>query len=203
MRAEFFARFGLYVERGFLDSADCRKLRTEMTSTSADAATVAVEGVEAIDDAYRRTKQARVSQATQSSLEQHLTALMPALAGHFGLKLSGLQRPQFLIYREGDYFRPHPDNSDRPDAARYVRDRRVSAVLFLNDNSEGPPEPDCYTGGALAFYGLMDEADQGASVGLPLEGEEGMLIAFPSDLIHAVQPVTGGERYTSVAWFYE
>jgi SM-20-related protein len=40
------------------------------------------------------------------------------------------------------------------------------------------------------------------SVGFGVEGEEGLLIAFRSDLLHEVTPVTHGERYTLVSWFY-
>ena len=37
-------------------------------------------------------------------------------------------------------------------------------------------------------------------VGLPLVGESGLLVAFDSNLTHAVTPVTHGERYTVVTW---
>jgi 2OG-Fe(II) oxygenase superfamily len=68
-------------------------------------------------------------------------------------------------------------------------------------NRRIPDEPAGYSGGSLVFYGLMGESS-GKTVGLPLAGETGMLIAFPSDLVHAVSPVTAGERYTIVSWFY-
>jgi predicted 2-oxoglutarate/Fe(II)-dependent dioxygenase YbiX len=49
----------------------------------------------------------------------------------------------------------------------------------------------------------MDDAIGGENVGLPLAGEAGLLIAFPSHLVHSVSPVTAGERYTLVTWFFE
>jgi predicted 2-oxoglutarate/Fe(II)-dependent dioxygenase YbiX len=163
-------------------------------------ATVAEEQAgDAVDDAYRKTKQAEVSAATAARISEQLVKARPTLANHFQQELAGMQKPQLLLYREGDFFRAHPDSSDQPGAADYVRQRRVSAVVFLNGAT--PDEPAGYSGGSLVFYGLMGERS-GKTVGLPLDGETGMLIGFPSDLVHAVLPVTVGERYTIVTWFY-
>ena len=201
LRAEFFTRFGLYVEREFLSRPVCASLMEEMRAGAGTPATVAEgQAGDAVDDAYRRTKQAEVSVATAARISEQLLEARPTLANHFRWELAGTQKPQFLLYREGDFFRAHPDSSDQPEAADYVRQRRVSAVVFLNDAS--PDEPAGYSGGSLVFYGLMDESSNGETVGLPLAGETGMLIAFPSDLVHAVSPVTAGERYTIVSWFY-
>jgi predicted 2-oxoglutarate/Fe(II)-dependent dioxygenase YbiX len=38
-------------------------------------------------------------------------------------------------------------------------------------------------------------------VGLPLEAEPGLLITFRAEALHAVSPVTHGERRTIVSWF--
>jgi predicted 2-oxoglutarate/Fe(II)-dependent dioxygenase YbiX len=46
------------------------------------------------------------------------------------------------------------------------------------------------------------EDREGGSIGLPVTGEAGSLIAFPSDMVHEVTPVSRGERYTVVSWFY-
>jgi predicted 2-oxoglutarate/Fe(II)-dependent dioxygenase YbiX len=105
------------------------------------------------------------------------------------------------LYREGDFFRAHPDDSAKADAPDFVRRRSVSAVVFLNGVS--PTESDGYSGGSLVFYGLMDDGTSEESVGLALAGETGLLIAFPSELVHSVSPITAGERYTLVGWFFE
>ena len=200
LRAEFFTRFGLYVEREFLSRPACASLMEEMRAAAGAPAKVAEEQVgDAVDDAYRRTKQAEVSATTAARISEQLVKARPTLANHFRQELAGTQKPQFLLYREGDFFRAHPDSSDQPGAADYVRQRRVSAVVFLNGAT--PDEPAGYSGGSLVFYGLMDESS-GKTVGLPLDGETGMLIGFPSHLVHAVSPVTAGERYTIVSWFY-
>lgn len=62
------------------------------------------------------------------------------------------------------------------------------------------PRPQTFGGGALALYGLLNDA-RGQNYGFPLEPEQGQLIAFRSDLWHEVKPVTHGERFTIVSWF--
>ena len=200
--AEFFTRFGLYDEREFLSPEVCASLRNEMRAATGAPATVA-EGQEgdAVDETYRRTKHAEVSAPTAARIGEELLKSVSGLAKHFERPLVGVQAPQFLLYREGDFFRPHPDDSKKPDAPDFVRQRSVSAVVFLNGATPG--EPAGYSGGSLTFYGLMDDSVSGESVGLPLGGETGLLIAFPSHLVHSVSPVTAGERYTLVSWFFE
>jgi SM-20-related protein len=74
----------------------------------------------------------------------------------------------------------------------------VSIVVFLN--GEGDPADDqSYTGGSLTFYGLMRDA-RADDRGFPVTGEAGLLVAFPSQLVHSVTPVTCGMRFTIVSW---
>lgn len=201
MRADFFTRFGLYVEKDFLEPEWCARLSAEMTAAAGRPATVA-EGAagEAVDEAHRRTRLAEVSPESTAMITDRLLAAKAEISGHFERELSGLQKPQFLAYGVGDFFHTHADTSDDPTEAAYVRDRLVSAVIFVNGETE-EREPLGYGGGALSFYGLMDEGAQGEKIGLPLTGEAGMLVAFPSELVHGVLPVTCGERYTIASWF--
>jgi len=199
--ADFFARFGLYAERDFLSQVACARLIDEMRAATTAPATVADEHGETVVETSRRTKQAQVSATAAAPIDSGLMEALPRLATHFGRRLAGMQAPQFLVYREGDFFRPHHDDSEEPEAPDFVRQRSVSAVVFLNSDSAG--EPAGYSGGELTFYGLMDDDVSGESVGLPLAGETGLLIAFPAHVVHSVSPVTAGERYTVVSWFFE
>jgi SM-20-related protein len=199
--AEFFTRFGLYAEREFLSPEVCASLRDEMRAATGAPATVADGQDDAVDETHRRTKQTEVSPTTAARIGEELLKAVPGLAKHFERRLVGVQAPQFLLYREGDFFRAHQDDSKKPEAPDFVRQRSVSAVVFLNGSTPGDPAG--YSGGSLTFYGLMDDSASGESVGLPLAGETGLLIAFPSHLVHSVSSVTGGERYTLVSWFFE
>jgi len=202
LQAEFFTRLGLYAEREFLSPDLCAAVRAEMRSAEGAPATVA-EGHEgrAVDEAYRKTKLAEVSAETAAQIGAALENVLPALAQHFDRELVGMQPPQFLLYREGNFFRPHRDDSEKSDAPGFVRQRSVSAVVFLN--GAAPEEAGGYSGGSLTFYGLMDDSADGRSVGLPIRSETGLLVAFPSELLHAVSAITAGERYTVVTWFFE
>jgi predicted 2-oxoglutarate/Fe(II)-dependent dioxygenase YbiX len=199
--ADFFTRFGLYAERTFLSREACARLRDEMRAATAAPATVADEQGETVVETSRRTKQAQIPATAAAPIKTGLLEALPRLAQHFGVRLAGMQAPQFLLYREGDFFRPHHDDSEETEAPDFVTQRSVSAVVFLNGDGAG--EPDGYSGGSLTFFGLMDDNVSGESVGLPLAGETGLLIAFPAHVVHSVSPVTAGERYTVVSWFIE
>lgn len=196
-RADFFVSFGMFAQRGFLDAALCEELRREMAAASSHPSTVAEEAADAVDEGYRKTVSAEVSDATKSLVRNRLEELKPLLERHYQTSLNGCQPPQFLRYREGDYFRAHADREEEgPD---YVTERRLSAVVFLNGESDGS-EPGSYSGGALTFFGLMGDP-RGDALGFPLVGEAGLLITFNANTVHSVTPVTRGERYTIVTWF--
>lgn len=153
-----------------------------------------------LDQTMRRTGVAHVSASTLSWLEERLRATKPALEDHFLVQLSAWQRPQFYIYEEGDFFKAHRDRDDTdPVAPDWVKARQVSVSILLNDERgglDGRP----YRGGALVFHGHRGDR-RGTGFEIPLEGEEGMFIAFPSDWTHEVRAVTSGRRYSIVTWF--
>jgi SM-20-related protein len=194
----FFRRFGIFAEEGFLEASACADLTTEMREAQGMPATVSLSA-EHIDVDYRRTSMAQVSDATRHFVERRLEETRPSLERHFGETLREMERTQFLVYREGDYFRRHTDSP--PAASARNKDvRRVSIVLFLN--AEGAAgRQDGYGGGQLTFYGLLGDDTRGEGIGLPLTASPGLLVAFRSELVHAVTPIAHGERYTVVSWF--
>lgn len=198
--ADFLRRLGLFVEPDFLDIALCESYRSEMQSAAARPATVSARAEDEVDESYRRTKQAEVADDTAAAIQERLLALKPSLEQHFGLSLSSLQKPQFLIYREGDFFRPHADSSDDEDATEGVKGRQVSVVAFLNDE-RAEATPGAYGGGALTFYGLLGDDSSDSPIGVPIEGKAGQVVGFRSSVTHGVAAVTHGERFTVVSWF--
>jgi SM-20-related protein len=199
--ANFFVRLGLFAIPGFLEPDLCRRLRGEMGSSEVTQATVRDSGVTyGVDESTRRTRSANVDASMASVVEGRLLAIMDRVAQHFALQLTGVQDLQFLIYQEGDFFRRHVDRTpDQEDDASFVKERQVSALIFLNGQTS-EHGADGFDGGALTFYGLLDD-DRGVGLGLPVTAEPGLLIAFPPSLVHEVTPVTSGERYTVVTWF--
>ena len=197
--ADFFTRFGVFVIKDFFDADLCARLRSETRSNAHIQATV-YKRIDRVDESARRTKAAKVSAQTISFVKERLLAVKPMLESHFNLTLTGCQEPQFLSYKEGDFFQPHQDSSDESDYAEYIKARQVSVVIFLNGETR-EPTPDSYTGGSLIFYGLMNDP-RCQAIGFPLSGEAGLLIAFRSDIFHEVKTVTHGERYTIVSWLF-
>jgi predicted 2-oxoglutarate/Fe(II)-dependent dioxygenase YbiX len=154
---------------------------------------------------HRRTTMVQVSEETRRLVDQRLRKAIPALERHFAQTLSEMERPQFLVYRKGDYFRPHRDSPAEGSAyrnkpIRRVAVRRISTVLFLN--AEGAPEDEGhYGGGRLTFQRLVGKDAHGEDMAHALHPRPGMLVAFRSQTVHAVTPVTHGVRCTVVSWF--
>jgi predicted 2-oxoglutarate/Fe(II)-dependent dioxygenase YbiX len=193
-----FARFGLFVARNFFDQTLCRSIRSELASAPEELAKVgkAYELKPNIRSARVRKPSASICSTVRARLEE----LRPVLSQHFGIPLAGFEDGQFLCYKEGDHHRLHQDRNEDPDAPAFLRKRKVSVVLFLNAAVK-QPAAETYGGGSLTFFGLLQDPNC-AFIGLGVDGEEGLLIAFWSEVYHAVTPVTHGERYTFVDWFF-
>ena len=197
----FFAKLGLFVVEDFFDKQTCVQIQAEMRTVDHTRAEV-VDGsskVELVKQTSRRTLDARVSGRTSEQVKVRLRSLQPELESHFRIGLSDCETPQFLIYKPGDFFRPHRDGDDDPDKPEYINKRRVSLIIFLNDQSE-EHRPNTYSGGSLTLYGVVSEP-RWAKYGFHLTGVAGLLIAFRSELFHEVGEVAAGERYTIASWF--
>ncbi|MGH7899901.1 MAG: 2OG-Fe(II) oxygenase [Candidatus Binatia bacterium] len=200
LRSDFFARFGMLVAEKFFDEDSCARLRREARSATVARAAVwnGVDNV--VDETARRTARAGVSSEAEALVERRLLELKPRLERHFRLGLRGVQKPQFLIYRRGDFFECHTDDNPEPVAPARLKERQVSVVIFLNGEG-GNGDRATSTGGALTFPGLIDDPRLKAR-GFPVRGESGLLIAFRSNVVHGVSPVVRGKRYTVVSWFF-
>ncbi|MFD2053826.1 2OG-Fe(II) oxygenase [Mesorhizobium calcicola] len=140
----------------------------------------------------RRTTRAEVSPATEA-LDVLLARQKAALERHFGLALGAWEKPQFLHYREGDFFVPHQDGNT-PLIHDESRFRRISAVIFLNRQSDEPP-PESYAGGSLVLHGPYS----GPDLRVAMPALPGSLVAFRSETTHEVTPITRNERFTVVS----
>ncbi len=184
---------GLFVEEGVLDLDLCARIRSEMSSVGQTPAEIRYEGGKELDRSFRSTGLANVSRKTVETVHERFSALQPRLREHFGFRPGPCEEPQFLRYTEGDFFRPHRDNS-------LLKHRRLSLVVFLNDQGE-QPQSHTYSGGALVFYGLIADP-RAENIGLPLAGKAGIGVAFRPEVVHEVEPVTHGERSSIVTWYH-
>ncbi|HYY99071.1 MAG TPA: 2OG-Fe(II) oxygenase [Pyrinomonadaceae bacterium] len=194
------ARSELFLVRDFLDAQERASVSAEARAAAAHPAPVYIEGAEGlVHEDVRKTSSLEVSAALVSEVERRLRELRGRIEEHFGLSLKGCEPPQFLRYGEGDFFVRHQDGDTDQMEFDHLRVRKVSVVVFLNGASE-EPRAETYDGGALVIYRAGVDAQAGPLV-FPIPGEAGLLVAFRSDTLHEVTPVTRGERFTVVSWF--
>ena len=196
----FFRNLGLFVRTDFFDDATRVRIRGEMWAADSEKGLIFRGRLEAevLDETRRKVLvSTHLEKDIKARVKDQILALKPSLEEHFGISLQDMEKPVFLRYGEAAFYKPHTDTNpdDPPERLR----RRISVVIFLNEAAKEPAE-NCYGGGSLTFYGLLDGPEWEKCV-LPLEAEPGLLIAFRSEMLHEVQPVTFGERFTIVTWF--
>jgi predicted 2-oxoglutarate/Fe(II)-dependent dioxygenase YbiX len=195
--SSFFRNLGLFVRNDFLSPDTCAQIRTEMCTSETWKALIyrgeTGEGI--LDEGVRKSLRVRVQESTITTVREQMRAIKPSVEQHFQMSLGDCDPPNFLSYGEGAYFKPHLDASGHPD----ISYRQVSLVVFLNACTKEPAE-NCYGGGSLTFYGLM-KGPKWEDCAFSLEADMGSLLAFRSDILHEVQPVTFGQRFSIVSWF--
>jgi SM-20-related protein len=192
------AAFNLYLERGWFDAAQCDELIAELSSAPEAPATLYGRGqAGAVDERVRKVARLAPSAETGSMVVRRLAQARTAIAGHFGLSLTHCEEPQFLRYREGDFFVAHQDGNTGMLLTDKEQSRKVSVVIFLSRQSE-TPEPGTFGGGSLVFSEWR-AARRAGRYSLPVE--VGMLVAFTADTTHEVTPVAWGDRYSIVSWY--
>jgi SM-20-related protein len=122
----------LFVVKHFFEPRVCDAIVGEMKTTKASAATVYGKGNSgSVDANVRNTLRVVPSSETVDLVTQRLLSCKQAVEEHFSLTLDECEDPQFLRYREGDFFVAHQDGNTgmlRLDTER----RRISTVIFLN-----------------------------------------------------------------------
>jgi SM-20-related protein len=180
----------------FVDPAFCASMVDEIRASAGAPATVYGTGIApAVHTAVRSATRVLVSSDLVDAIVDRLEAARPEIARHFGRELSHCEEPQFLHYRAGDYFVAHQDGNTaliRDD----TRHRRVSVVLFLNEQFAGP-KAGTYAGGDLVFHGAYP--DWTARHRAP--ASPGALVAFRAETTHEVTPVIHGDRFTVASWY--
>ncbi|HMF55338.1 MAG TPA: 2OG-Fe(II) oxygenase [Pyrinomonadaceae bacterium] len=198
--SELVERFRLFLIEGFLEAQTCEQLIAETRLAWGGPATVYRPGAPSpVDESLRKTTRFMLSAETTEFVRQRLLEQREKVESHFQLTLSDCESPQFLFYKEGDFFVPHQDGNTEQLQFDHLRVRRVSVVIFLNRQST-QPTPDTYCGGSLAFYEANADPRR-KELGFHLNGEPGLLVAFPAETTHEVTPVAHGERYSIVCWY--
>jgi SM-20-related protein len=190
----------LYLARDFLDVHTCANLRDEALHVPTTQAPVYIEGSnEHVHETVRRTTSFHPDDQWFSSIHSRFMEQKPFLEEYFGVRLIDCERPQFLHYREGDFFVRHQDGNTEQFEFDHLKIRRISIVVFLNKYSD-EPEANTFAGGELNFYD-KNYAPGAEPLLFSLKGETGLLVGFTADTMHEVMPVVRGERFTIISWF--
>ncbi len=99
-------------------------------------------------------------------------------AEHYRFKIDAMETPHFCEYREGECSPLHNDFASDANT-----NRKLTLIVFLSD-------PNAFTGGQLHLYPFLKRDIQ----------QQGNLIIFPSYIMHQVEPVIRGVRYSLVSW---
>jgi predicted 2-oxoglutarate/Fe(II)-dependent dioxygenase YbiX len=198
---DFFRKRGFLLKATFLDHETCAELCEELQRGIAHPAEIIGGPDGAVDPSIRNAGDVELTSDLAMEVGRRILGLRDEIATHFRVAVAGCEGPSFLVYRPGGFYEPHRDRTTG-DLAREsnATARRISVVVFLNAVSR-QPGPNEYSGGALTFYGLFDDPAW-REYGFAIDPTPGLLVAFPSDLLHEVTPVTAGVRYTVVDWLH-
>jgi SM-20-related protein len=183
--------------KSFLSPAECADLRAELRQAAGSQATVLGQDPGgAVKPLVRRSTRMSMPAYAAEQITARLMQQTGALEQRFGRALSSCEPPQFLRYLQGDFFVAHQDGNT-PLIHDDSRFRKVSAVIFLSALSQASG-PDSYGGGTLVLHGPYS----GTDLRVPLTPAPGTLICFRAETTHEVLPVTHGERFTIVSWYW-
>jgi SM-20-related protein len=183
--------------KSFLSQAECAALRAELRQAAGSQATVlSPDPGGEVKPLVRRSSRMSVPARTAEQITALLMQQTDALEKRFGHALSSCEPPQFLRYLPGDFFVAHQDGNT-PLIHDNSRFRKVSAVIFLSAFSLSSA-PESYGGGALVLHGPYS----GPNLRVPFMPAPGTLICFGAETTHEVLPVTHGERFTIVSWYW-
>lgn len=183
---------------GFLAPGECCALIGEIDAACQEQAEIWLGQEFGVHPESRLGSIATLATTTEEFVQDRLWGVMAQLEERYRCQVSHVSGVTALIYRRGDHFAAHSDGGVDEDAPSEVTRRRVSLVVALNDGASEQPD---FTGGELHFYpscppGFEPAPDDFVAV----RSQPGLLIAFPSPMVHRVTPVIEGCRYSLALW---
>ena len=192
------AHYGLLIHRNFIDDAVCNSIIEQTRCNSSTRATVygRADG-DMVDERVRKASRITPTTNDINHVTRRLLDYKGTIERHFNSALRDCEAPQFLRYEVGDFFVAHQDGNTGLIRLASDKERRISIVIFVNNQTE-EPIANTFSGGSLRFsdYRANPQLRQ-----FDLAAETGMLVAFRSEITHEVTPVTHGERYSIVSWY--
>lgn len=169
---------------GFSDE-EIEQIKQVCATLNVEEAMVGIGNTDAIDKNARRTKVGWLKNQPETSwLYDRIAFIARSLNSQFyRFNLYGfIEDFQYTLYEEGNqgFYTWHVDQNIKAECPR-----KLSLVLQLSDPSD-------YEGGDLEIM-TNDNPATAAK-------QKGLVVAFPSYVLHRVTPVTKGTRQTLVVW---
>lgn len=115
---------------------------------------------------------------TQMAMQRILPVLKQVNQAHYRFQINGVEAPHFCTYQVGECSPWHHDF-----AGDNCTNRKLTLLVFLSD-------PNTFEGGQFHLYPSTPRELQ----------KQGSLLVFPSYLMHQVEPVLSGVRYSFITW---
>ena len=140
-------------------------------------------GADAENSGYRKSNIRWLQPAEDTAwLFERLTAAIVNANQLFKFELAGFGEPlQVSSYGPGDHYDWHTDIGLGRSSSR-----KLTLSVQLSDS-------DAYEGGGLEFFKLRNQK---------IPRSRGSITFFPSYLVHRVNPITAGERWSLQAWIH-
>lgn len=181
----------------FLDASELDHIRSTLDGTPSALAEIHYQGdgASGADASDRNSDEFEADETLCQFVLDRLSAKVEKICDHLDIRVTRLRPPRFLKYREGQFFLRHPDMRPDPHYPQIVRDRRLTAIVFLNDQVD-MAGPNGFTGGDLVLYPTGPDGERRHVI----KPKAGTLVAFPATLEHEVTLVTSGTRLTVAIW---
>ena len=184
----------LYVKNNFVSQDICAKLMASQVHSNAKVFTKS--GSVELNEEIRKTFRAEIPIDIRKELNDLIEGIKDELNEFFSLTLNKFEPIQHLRYEQGHFFSKHTDHSVYDSLAK---DRLLTVLIYINSSDHYVKEPNSFSGGELIIYGLHEKFP---NRGMPIFAQAGKIVAFPSQVVHEVTPITSGQRSSLVTWFH-
>src|SRR5689334_5372770 len=116
----FFRNLGLFAVESFIEQSVCAELCTDLRDAALQKGTIVLSSNGTLlDEKVRSVFCAHLRGAKERFVAGRLESLRPTIQEHFKTPLSGVEHPEFLIYRQGGFYTTHTDANRNPASSTY------------------------------------------------------------------------------------
>lgn len=163
--------------------------------------------VPTVEKEIRKTTLSTIPKLYETVYKQRFSEHQKSIENFFAMGLTYSTPLQVLVYREGDFYIKHADDSSEivdllgntVGFKCVAPERKLSTVLFGTSHSTHANHDSYhFEGGELVFNYLYDSNNQPITI-YPKAGD--MIVFFSNPFFsHEVKPITSGYRVTLVQW---